>query len=159
MASPSGRAHTIPCVPLSEKRKAFERDRHRRNPQRGKRHEKVCPTCEEPFLGTKCQRYCTRRCYMLDRMRTARKCRIKAGSGYIFIRDPESPMANVSGYVREHRHVMAQVLGRPLEKHEHVHHRNGVKDDNRPENLELVLRSPHRGEVRCPHCHKTFAVR
>ncbi len=39
--------------------------------------------------------------------------------------------------ILEHRLVMEQIIGRPLTRIENVHHRNGVRHDNRPENLEL----------------------
>lgn len=65
------------------------------------------------------------------------------GAGYIFILTPNHPYANNHGYVREHRLVMEKHLNRYLLPWEAVHHINGIRDDNRLENLELLPSGEH----------------
>jgi hypothetical protein len=66
--------------------------------------------------------------------------------GYAFVRDRDHPRASRhGGRVREHILVMEEMLGRPLLQGEEVHHRNGIRDDNRPANLELWIRSQPAG--------------
>lgn len=61
-------------------------------------------------------------------------------NGYVLLLKPDHPNANRAGYILEHRLVMAEHLERSLESWEVVHHKNGIKDDNRIENLELFPR-------------------
>lgn len=52
-------------------------------------------------------------------------------------------MANKRGIVAEHRYVMSQYLGRLLTDGEMVHHLNGIRHDNRIQNLALVGKHSH----------------
>lgn len=67
--------------------------------------------------------------------------KIRTSGGYVgVLYPPDGPFASMRhrmGYVLEHRLVMAESIGRSLDSHETVHHVNGVKDDNRRENLQL----------------------
>jgi hypothetical protein len=57
--------------------------------------------------------------------------------GYVLVKTPEHPNKDHRGYVREHRLVMEQQLGRYLEPSEVVDHRDGNTSNNDPANLRL----------------------
>jgi len=68
---------------------------------------------------------------------------ITSHSGYILIHKPDHHYADSKGYVRKHRLVMEEYLGRYLDDFEKVHHCNMDVTDNQIENLELISIGEH----------------
>ena len=111
----------------------------------------LCPACRQKVRRD----YCECGSLKTRRAKTCLKCRAEAGArngnwrggtvkhraGYVLRRVPRHPKAkSANGYILEHVLVMEELLGRYLLEGENVHHKNGVKDDNRPEDLELWVR-------------------
>lgn len=59
-------------------------------------------------------------------------------NGYVLVLAPQHRLADCRGYVYEHRLIAEQKIGRDLGPDEVVHHVNGVKSDNQPENLHVM---------------------
>lgn len=103
----------------------------------------LCVVCKNPLtpkqvkVGNKsCSKSCAKK---LTWKAKPRMERVNTSNGYVWIHAPGHPKGQFTNnnYVLEHRLVMEQILGRYLGTWEHVHHKNGNRKDNRPENLEL----------------------
>jgi len=116
----------------------------------------ACPDCGKErwmqFIKNKPKNYRCRPCNAKTRWGSKitgwKGGRILHGMGYILLKlrpnDFFYSMADQKGYVFEHRLVVAKHLGRNLHRWEIVHHKNGVRDDNRRENLQLVTDDRHK---------------
>lgn len=101
----------------------------------------VCEHCQTSFNVTPTRaergaRFCSAACYAARRNVVTWRIR----------RDGYVQLTGGGLNVLEHRFVMERLLDRKLAKHEHVHHRNGDKSDNRLENLELLDIGDHTRE-------------
>lgn len=117
--------------------------------------EYTCDECGKRFLApsyrqrTKrqfCSQECARKKIGSEQRGSGNpmwKGNTKIRNGYAFIFTPEHPSAKYDGYVSEHHLIMEKYLGRFLDKSEVVHHKNGIKTDNRIENLEVMTNEEH----------------
>lgn len=113
---------------------------------KGKKYQIKCDICHKEFKVNyfgkfvRPRKYCSRKCFFKkNRGKNHYNWKdVKLDKdGYVLINMPDHPNCNPNGYVREHRIVMEKYIGRYLDRKEVVHHINGIKNDNRIENLEL----------------------
>src|SRR5690606_3645162 len=85
--------------------------------------------------------------------------------GYRMLMRPKHPSASRYGYVMEHRLVMEETLGRFLLPTEVVHHKDGNRLNNTPDNLEVLTKVTHdrlpkrrTGTITCPHCAEKVTI-
>lgn len=69
--------------------------------------------------------------------------RYKDSSGYFILHKPDHPFATTRGYVKEHRAIWEFYNNATLLPWAAVHHINGIRDDNRIENLIAMNKSTH----------------
>lgn len=106
-----------------------------------KTYPRICQHCGKPYQGrTETSKYCSAKCQNLARMG---KNHPLYKRGYSIDDGYRKVLSGKGGYVKEHRKVVEDVLGRPLRTDEIIHHINVNRSDNRIENLTILSKSEH----------------
>lgn len=144
------------------------------------RIKRTCEQCGDSFEviasqlkvkggGRYCSRACTNAAFTQRRKPLADRKPYKNAAGYVLI--PVGRDRAASGYQLEHRLVVEAAIGRPLRTDEQVHHKNGIKHDNRLENLEVLTNEEHqklhdhpqtrsrRVAKTCQHCGAEYEIK
>lgn len=122
-------------------------------PSRGKRDYPISEETRQKYRNRKSRKGWTMSLEARKKISEARKgqflkpsefggAKKKRTDGYISVYAPDHPNTK-DGMVFEHHLVMEHHIGRCLVKGEVVHHKNGIKDDNRIENLQLMTAKEH----------------
>lgn len=136
--------------------------------QRSEQIIKVCASCGVEFPVRPSEiaiKTCSRACQALNQIKrpTGRthngKPVRKDEKGYVWIWEPTHPNKSYGGWQPEHRMVAEHILGRYLTTEEQVDHINQQKDDNRPENLQVLDAKAHAKKTQAENLGALKALR
>lgn len=124
--------------------------------------KKICETCHQEYTASRsASRFCSRECLWVNNSirephnkGTGKGWKDKRGYRWIYVEENGRRRAK-----REHRHIMELHIGRKLNPEELVHHKNGVTDDNRIENLEITSWDIHTADHSHGRRHTEYTKR